>query len=143
MKQIKIVLFYGGISFLFALLGLVLGVLIGATLGGNFVCGHYYSALCDYSSFAGVRGYETTGIFGGMLGVFLGSCLSITLLAKLKKEKIRYGVIWTASFCSALLGLLFLQLLFVLNIIDSVLGLLAFFFPFAAAVLVFLKLIKW
>jgi hypothetical protein len=143
MKQkLKSLLFYGGISFFFALLGLILGFLLGATFGGNFVCGHYYYALCEYSSFAGVRGYETTGIFGGMLGVFLGSCLSITVLTKLKKEKIRYGSIWLASFCSALLGLVFLQLLFILNITDSVLGLLAFFFPFATAIFVFFKITK-
>ncbi len=144
MKQIKIktVLFYGWISFLFALLGLVFGVIVGAGFGGNFICGHYYDALCDYSSFAGVRGYETTGILGGMLGVFLGSCLSITLLAKLKKQKICYGAIWGASFCSALLGLAFVHLLFIFNISGRVGFLLVYFFPFAAAVLMLLKFIK-
>lgn len=65
----KLVFFYIAAALL-SLVGAVFGLLVGAQLGGNAIL------IADY---AGLDGYESTGLFGAVVGASL-FCLLCTLL---------------------------------------------------------------
>jgi hypothetical protein len=63
------------------LLGVV-GLIIGAIIGGNF----------GISEFGGNVGYEAGGAFFGIIGISLGSLLGIILVKKIQKDHIIYPI---------------------------------------------------
>ncbi len=77
MKHILIILLRGpGVLFIGLLMG-ILGLLIGAVIGGNLAQGF---------TFNGVQGYEATGQIGLMLGAALGLIAGTILFFKRRKR---------------------------------------------------------
>jgi len=63
------------------LLGIV-GLIFGATIGGNF----------GFPAFGGNVGYESGGVFFAIVGISLGSVLGAMFVKKLRQEKFSYGI---------------------------------------------------
>lgn len=77
------------------LLGIV-GLAVGATIGGNF----------GFPAFGGNVGYESGGVFFAIVGISLGSLLGIIAAKKLQKEQIKYSVASIAAVITTVIGVL-------------------------------------
>ncbi len=60
----------------------IVGLAIGATIGGNF----------GFPEFGGNAGYESGGVFFAIVGISLGSLLGIMAVKKMQKEQHKYTV---------------------------------------------------
>jgi len=58
----------------------ILGLIVGATIGGNF----------GFPEFGGNAGYEAGGVFFAIVGISAGSLLGIMTAKKLQKETQKY-----------------------------------------------------
>ncbi len=76
------------------IVGGVIGLIIGAFIGGNFA---------EDFEFAGLRGYEATGIIGFPIGVVFGSPQWVYLIGRLGKVTASYGATLTGGILGAIL----------------------------------------
>lgn len=74
----------------------ILGLMIGATIGGNF----------GFPAFGGVMGYESGGAFFGIVGLAIGSLLGIATAQKLQKETHKYGLASIALIITICIGII-------------------------------------
>ena len=82
--------FVGGI-----LLG-ILGLAIGAIIGGNF----------GFPAFGGNIGYESGGVFFAIVGISVGSMFGIAIAKKIQKEKCKYSTASIATLITIFIGLI-------------------------------------
>ena len=60
----------------------IVGLIVGATIGGNF----------GFPAFGGNVGYESGGVFFAIVGISLGSLLGLMFVKKIQKEKFSHGL---------------------------------------------------
>ena len=77
------------LSLIGAILLGIIGLIVGAYIGGNF----------GFPAFGGNVGYESGGVFFAIVGISFGSLLGTILAKKLQKEKRKY--FFPLSFCIA------------------------------------------
>lgn len=87
-------------QFLLSLIGSVLfgiiGLFIGAMIGGNF----------GFPSFGGIQGYESGGIFFSIVGISLGSFLFTQIIKKRRNEEFEIKIAIITSLAVACAGIL-------------------------------------
>lgn len=77
------------------LLGII-GLAIGATIGGNF----------GFPEFGGNAGYESGGVFFAIVGISLGSLLGIIAVKKIQKEQHKYTITSIAAIFTICIGVI-------------------------------------
>ena len=93
----------------------ILGLSVGATIGGNF----------GFPEFGGNVGYEAGGAFFAIVGISIGSFLGIIAAKKLQKEAQKYV---TASITAAVIMIIIGVILFDYNMPPAI-GLTILFMP--------------
>ncbi len=88
------------IQFLLSLIGSVffgiVGLFMGATIGGNF----------GFPSFGGNSGYESGGVFFAILGISLGSVLVFYVIKKRRNEQFKTTSVVVAAVVTAVAGII-------------------------------------
>lgn len=88
------------VHFLSSLVGAILlgiiGLVIGAYIGGNF----------GFFEFGGNAGYEAGGVFFAIVGISFGSLLGIMFVKKLLKEKYKYSIITMTAIVTSCVGVI-------------------------------------
>lgn len=77
------------------LFGLI-GLIIGATIGGNF----------GFPEFGGNSGYESGGVFFAIVGISLGSLFGIIAMKKFQKEPYKYTIASIATIITISIGVI-------------------------------------
>jgi len=106
------------LSLLTSILLGILGLGVGATIGGNF----------GFPAFGGNVGYEAGGVFFAILGISLGSFFFFTLQNKLQSKQFQYKMLLATALTffkgnkpKANLKICFQSLLFIFQILDQLL----------------------
>lgn len=79
--------------------GILLGMMglgIGATIGGNF----------GFPAFGGNAGYESGGVFFAIVGISLGSLLGIMVAKKIQKKQHKYTIASIAAIITTCIGVI-------------------------------------
>lgn len=77
------------------LLGII-GLMIGAFIGGNF----------GFPEFGGNAGYESGGVFFAIVGISLGGLLGIMVAKKIQKEQYKYTIASIAAIVTIFIGVI-------------------------------------
>ncbi len=87
-------------QFILSLIGSILfgiiGLWLGATIGGNF----------GFPPFGGIQGYESGGIFFSIVGISLGSFLFTQIIKKRRKEEFEIKIAIITSLAVACAGII-------------------------------------